>query len=212
MAEDTRGDTTAEGATPFEKTKDARPQPEPPHDLPDKIGSFVVVRRVGAGGMGVVYAARDPLLDREVAIKVLRPSLAAADPTRKARMLREAQALAKLSHENVITVYQAGIAGDQIFIVMELVVGETLGSWLLRRHSPDKIVPAFAAAGRGLAAVHRAGLVHRDFKPENVLVGDDGRVRVTDFGLVGLVDGATPETPSADGTLSPLESRRVRSR
>jgi tetratricopeptide (TPR) repeat protein/tRNA A-37 threonylcarbamoyl transferase component Bud32 len=157
----------------------------------DAIGRYVVLERLGAGGMGIVYAAYDPELDRRVAIKLIR---AAADPARaetaRVRLLREAQSLAKLSHPNVIAVHDAGTYEGQVFVAMEYVAGRDLAQWLRdeRRGWPE-IVGVFVAAGRGLAAAHGAGIVHRDFKPENVLVGDDGRVRVLDFGLAhGAVD------------------------
>lgn len=137
--------------------------------------------------MGQVWRARDPELDRDVAIKVLHPDVRDARGTEaRERLRREAQAMAKLQHPNVIAVHEVGEAEGQIFVVMELVTGGTLRQWLARTsRSVAEIVDVFAQAGRGLAAAHAAGLVHRDFKPENVLVGDDGRVRVTDFGLVG---------------------------
>ncbi|HKA89086.1 MAG TPA: serine/threonine-protein kinase [Haliangiales bacterium] len=167
------------------------------------IGPFVVEKEVGAGGMGVVYAAHDPALDRKVAIKLLRPDLVAAEP-RRARLLREAQALAKLTHPNVMTVYQVGTVHDQVFLAMEFVDGETLRDWLRRERPPfHDVVRAFVRAGRGLAAAHRAGLVHRDFKPENVLRGRDGRVLVTDFGLVGV---AGSSHDGADAVPSPSPS------
>ena len=146
----------------------------------DRIGRHVVERRLAAGGMGVVYLARDPDLDRPVAIKLLRPELA----TSRSRLLREGQAVAKLSHPNVVTVYDVGALGDDLYIAMEYVPGRTLGSWLRRAERPwREVLARFRAAGRGLAAAHRAGLIHRDFKPDNVLLGDDGRVVVSDFGL-----------------------------
>ncbi|MEZ4463044.1 MAG: serine/threonine-protein kinase [bacterium] len=135
--------------------------------------------RLGAGAMGTVFAAHDERLDRAVAIKVLRDRGAAA----AARMLREARALARLSHPHVVTVHEVGTEGDRTFIVMEFVPGPTLMEW--QRGRPWRaVLQAYVDAGRGLAAVHAAGLVHRDFKPSNVLVGQDGRVRVADFGLV----------------------------
>jgi tetratricopeptide (TPR) repeat protein len=156
-----------------------------------RYGRFVVDRPLGAGGMGVVLLARDPELDRNVALKLLHPELAAGDGGE--RLLREAQAMARLSHPNVVTVYEVGRSGDQLFVAMELVEGETLRAWMRgpARSWRDRVA-MFVAAGRGLAAAHAAGLVHRDVKPENVLVGADGRARITDFGLV--VAGVAPET------------------
>jgi serine/threonine protein kinase len=161
-----------------------------------RLGRFVVLHSLGAGGMGVVYAAYDPTLDRKVAIKLLR---ADARVEQRARITREAQAMARLSHPNVVQVYEVGTVGEQVFIAMELIEGGTLGEWLRSetRH-PAEIMRHLEFAGRGLAAAHRVGLVHRDFKPENVLIARDGRVRVTDFGLAtdardpGTEHGGTP--------------------
>ncbi len=146
------------------------------------------------GGMGVVVSAYDCTLDRKVAIKVLRPDRLARDPEEgRSRLLREAQAMARLSHPNVITVHEVGTVGDQVFVAMELVDGETLSGWLVRApRTWREIVRAFVQAGRGLAAAHEAGLVHRDFKPDNVLVGAGGEIRVTDFGLAGMSADSTP--------------------
>ena len=159
------------------------------------LGRYLVLEQRGAGGMGVVYSAYDPELDRKVAIKLVRHDpTAAGGSDGRARMLREAQAIARLSHPNVVTVHDVGIALDQVFVAMELVDGLTLTAWLAERprELPD-ILAVFAQAGRGLAAAHRAGLVHRDVKPDNILVGNDGRTRVVDFGLVRDVNAAMPE-------------------
>jgi len=150
------------------------------------VGRYVVLDMLGAGGMGVVYAAYDPELDRKVAIKLLRPESPeqSHDTDGKARLLREAKAMARLSHPNVIAVHDVGTIGDEVFVAMEYVEGSTLRRWLDEKpRNRREIVGAFAMAGRGLAAAHSAGLVHRDFKPDNVLVGKDGRIRVLDFGL-----------------------------
>jgi serine/threonine protein kinase len=158
---------------------------------PIRVGRYELQGRLGAGGMGVVHRAHDPELDRPVAVKLLRAEVS-GDGKARARMLREARALAKLSHPNVITVYDVGtVDGEdgQVFVAMELVAGKDLRRWLAdRRGASDpnawvEVLERFLAAGRGLEAAHEAGLIHRDFKPENVLVGDDGRVRVLDFGL-----------------------------
>src|SRR5688572_30126211 len=145
------------------------------------IGHFRVVRELGAGGMGRVFEAHDPDLERRVAIKVVRD--AAAGERARERMLREAQAMARLAHPNVVTIHEVGTIGTQIFLVMEYVAGETLARWLEERRGWREIVEAFVQAGDGLAAAHAAGLVHRDFKPNNVLRDGDRRVRVSDFGL-----------------------------
>lgn len=142
------------------------------------VDRYLLLEQVGAGGMGEVYRALDPELDREIAIKILHAGQAGA------ALLREAQAIARVVHEHVISVFDVGTHGDDVFIAMELVHGTTLAGWLRERTRSDReIVGVFTRAGRGLAAAHAAGLVHRDFKPDNVLVGRDGLVRVTDFGL-----------------------------
>jgi eukaryotic-like serine/threonine-protein kinase len=162
------------------------------------VGRYRVLDRIGAGGMGVVYAAYDPELDRRVAVKLLRPDRFSSEAGRL-RLLREAQALARLTHPNVVAVYDAGTFGGRVFVAMELVEGETLRQWLeAGSRSWREVLDRFLPAGRGLAAAHAAGLVHRDFKPENVLLGRDGRVRVVDFGLAkALADAA--EEPAVEG-------------
>ncbi len=150
----------------------------------DSVGRYTVLDRIGSGGMGVVYAAFDPQLDRRVALKVMHPgSDGTSDTAGRARLLREAQAMAKLSHLNVITVHDVGTFGERVFVAMEFIEGSTLRDWMDAERSWPELVDAFVRAGRGLAAAHAAGLVHRDFKPDNVLMGQDGRVLVMDFGL-----------------------------
>jgi eukaryotic-like serine/threonine-protein kinase len=172
------------------------------------IGRYVVLETLGAGGMGIVYAAFDPELDRKVALKLLRPGARRDPETARARLLREAQALAKVSHPFVIAVHDVGTYEDQVFVAMEFVDGTDMGQWLRARPRPHaEILPLMRMAGEGLAAAHAAGLVHRDFKPENVLVGHDGRVRVVDFGLARSmdVDVDVDELPSddVDSTVDP---------
>jgi len=146
------------------------------------IGRYVVLTRLGAGGMGVVYAAYDPELDRKVALKLLRDPRGGAEA--RVRLVREAQAMAQLAHPNVVAVHDVGTVDDRVYVAMEFVAGETLTSWLGRsRRSWREILRMILAAGDGLQAAHAAGLIHRDFKPDNVMVGDDGRARVMDFGL-----------------------------
>jgi tetratricopeptide (TPR) repeat protein/tRNA A-37 threonylcarbamoyl transferase component Bud32 len=148
------------------------------------IGRYLVLDVLGTGGMGVVYTAFDPQLDRKVAIKIVRQRRKRTDSDGPARMLREAQAIARISHPNVVAVHDVGTIEDQVFIAMELVDGETLTAWLrARERSVPEVLDVLIQAGRGLAAAHASGLVHRDFKPDNVLVGID-RTRVVDFGLV----------------------------
>jgi len=148
----------------------------------DPIGRYLIVEQIGEGGMGVVYSAYDPELDRKVAIKLLRTVL--GTDTAKARLLREAQAMARLAHPHIVAVHEVDIYHDDVFIVMEFVEGVTLKQWIKSPRSWQEVVEVMVQAGRGLAAAHAKGLIHRDFKPENVMVGDDGRVRVMDFGLV----------------------------
>jgi tRNA A-37 threonylcarbamoyl transferase component Bud32 len=150
----------------------------------DFIGRYRVRERIGEGGMGVVYAAEDPELGRVVAIKLLRPVHGDEAELQQRRMLREAQALARVSHRNLVMVFDVGSRQGRVWIAMEYVAGDTLEIWLGReRRTWAEIVDVFVEAGRGLAAVHTAGLVHRDFKPGNVIVRKDGTVQVLDFGL-----------------------------
>jgi tRNA A-37 threonylcarbamoyl transferase component Bud32/tetratricopeptide (TPR) repeat protein len=145
-------------------------------------GRYTLVSMIGEGAMGVVYVADDPQLDRRVALKIVR-SGRLSETFARARLSREARAMAQVKHANVVTVYDAGELDDGVFIAMELVEGETLAGWLARGHGWRDVLRVFDAAGRGLSAAHAAGIVHRDFKPENVLVDRDGRACVTDFGL-----------------------------
>ncbi|MBI5543012.1 MAG: serine/threonine protein kinase [Deltaproteobacteria bacterium] len=172
--------------------------------LGQRIGRYRILRRVGAGAMGVVYAAHDQELDRQLAIKVLRPEITgAASSSGQGRLRREAQALARLSHPNVVTVFDIGVVGEQPFIAMEYVDGGSLRAWLGEgRRGLKEILGIFQMAGQGLAAAHRAGIVHRDFKLDNVLIGRDGRARVTDFGLARPAeDAATSLELLSPGTL-----------
>jgi len=170
-----------------------------------QVGRYIIDREVGAGGMGAVYAAHDPELGRMVAVKVLRRW---GDQRMQERLRREAQAMARLAHPNVAAVYDVGAFGDQIFIAMEYVDGETLSRWLATPRPPAEVLEVFRAAGRGLAAAHAAGIVHRDFKPENVLIGNDGRVCVGDFGLAraaGVRERSLPVRPAFDPTSTSTE-------
>jgi tetratricopeptide (TPR) repeat protein len=176
----------------------------------DSIDRFLVVSVLGSGGMGVVYSAYDPMLDRKVAIKLLRDNLAGSEHQRT-RLLREAQAMARIKHPNVIKVHEVGTFRDQVYLAMEFAEAGTLRGWLAGgKRSRDEILGVFAQAGRGLAAAHAAGLFHRDFKPDNVLLAADGTVLVTDFGLVGTRDTSEPsieplldsQPPSRDTPLS----------
>jgi tetratricopeptide (TPR) repeat protein/predicted Ser/Thr protein kinase len=153
------------------------------------IGRYTILALVGRGGMGEVYAAYDPELDRKIALKLLRAR--SSDRRSQTRLLREAKAIAKLSHANVVVVHDAGTFEDRVFVAMEFIDGQTLKEWLAEaRRSRREVLEVFGAAARGLAAAHAAGLVHRDFKPHNVMVGREGGVRVMDFGLARGVDAA----------------------
>ena len=156
---------------------------------PVRLGRFVVLEKLGAGGMGTVYAAFDPRLDRRIALKVMparaacHPSGPASQSDAGAAVIAEARALAKLSHPNVVAVYDASDLGDELYIAMELVVGQNLRKWLAEKPRTQAVIVAvMISVARGLAAAHAAGLVHGDVKPENILVGD-GVVKVADFGL-----------------------------
>ncbi len=151
--------------------------------------------------MGSVYAAYDPDLDRKVALKLVRPDRASEEE--QARLLREARALARLAHPNVVRVYDVGLHGDQVFFAMEFVSGRNLRQWLTaRRPGWRRVVRLFREVARGLAAAHEQGLVHRDLKPANILIGDDGVARIADFGLVSGLG-----QPAGNGALpSPADS------
>jgi len=154
-----------------------------------QVGRYMIIDHIGKGGMGMVYKAFDPDLNRPVALKLLTIREDRLSDERdlsryKIRLLREAQALAQLSHPNVITVYDVGTYDEAIFMAMELVEGQTLKEWIEQGpHPREKILEVVMAAGHGLAAAHQAGIIHRDFKPANVIIGQSGRVRVLDFGL-----------------------------
>ena len=172
------------------------------------VGRYLLERELGSGGMGVVYAAYDPELGRKVAIKLVRPASGGMD-LGKARLLREAQAMAQVTHPNVVAIHDVGTVEDQVFIAMEYIEGSTLGEWLAaRERSWREITSMFAQAGRGLAAAHAKNIVHRDFKSDNVWVGEDGRARVLDFGLARAMRGAG-ELPQSAG--APAEGKATRS-
>ncbi|HMF39481.1 MAG TPA: serine/threonine-protein kinase [Polyangia bacterium] len=202
------------------------------------IGRYVVLGLVGRGGMGEVYAAYDPELDRKVAVKLLRvkPGAGVSLTEGRQRTLREAQAIARLSHPNVVVVFDVGTFEEKVFIAMEFVEGHTAGFWTQQQaRTWQETLKVYMAAGRGLAAAHDKGLVHRDFKPDNVMVSRDGQVRVMDFGLarqadrpvaanggggekaVAVGDGVTTTQrlpaplaePAKGGTVVPLDSRTL---
>jgi tetratricopeptide (TPR) repeat protein len=198
------------------ETDDGLADQAPPreHDEVARVGRYVLLERIGAGGVGIVYAAWDPVLSRRIALKLLRTGGAEQG---QLRLVREAQAMARLSHPNVVPVFDAGIVDGRAFVAMDFVEGGTLRAWLREQHPRDEVLDAFVQAARGLVAAHAAALVHRDFKPDNVLLGRlaDGRVRamVADFGLV-RVDGDGPEpagdaVANADGLATASGSGRL---
>jgi eukaryotic-like serine/threonine-protein kinase len=167
------------------------------------LGRYRMLAPLGAGAMGDVVVAHDPELDRRVAIKLMRAVEGGAEPTeqRQVRMLREARILAQLDHPNVVRVLDVGRDGaGEVWIAMELVEGGALRHWLATPRTVDAILDAFTGAARGLAAVHTAGVVHRDVKPDNLLVAGDGRIVVGDFGLA-LVHGG-PAVAGGDPRLT----------
>lgn len=173
-------------------------------------GRYRVEARIAVGGMATVYRTVDTRLDRVLALKVMHPTLA-ADRTFVERFIREAKSVARLSHPNVVGVYDQGTDGSYVYLAMEYVAGCTLRDVLRERGALqpraalDILEPVLAALG----AAHRAGFVHRDMKPENVLIGDDGRVKVADFGLVRAVDTVTSTTGTVLGTVSYLAPEQL---
>jgi tetratricopeptide (TPR) repeat protein/predicted Ser/Thr protein kinase len=172
-------DETVDGHHPSDPDRATRLEPS------ELVGRYVVLARVGVGGMGVVYAAYDPELDRKVALKLLaHPGSSTRHAERRERLLREAQALAKFSHPEIVAIHDVGEHEAGVWLAMEFIHGMTLGEWANERpRSWQEVLEVMIAAGRGVAAAHDAGLIHRDLKPDNIMVGHDGRVRVMDFGL-----------------------------
>ena len=170
-------------------------------EVPRRVGRFVILRTIGAGGMGRVLLGYDETLSRRVAIKLWHAHTGRDDDLR-GRMLREAQALARLSHPNIVQIYEVAEYGAQLYLAMEYVEGRTLRQWVMEEEPRlPLLLDRFVQAGQGLAAGHREGILHRDFKPDNVMVGDDGRVRVLDFGLA-RADGQEVDTPSSQAARS----------
>lgn len=181
MGDDTGQTLTATGQGENSATNEPR---EPSQG--DIVGRYVLLSKLGAGGMGVVYAAYDPELDRKVAVKMLLPREGGSSEAARSRLLREAQALAKLSHPNVVAVHDVGTYGERVWLAMEYVSGHTLGEWGQGQPQPrrwSECLRVLIDVVRGVVAAHAAGLVHRDLKPDNVMVDHHGRVRVMDFGL-----------------------------
>ncbi len=169
---------------------------EPVATVGQRLGRFALTRLLGRGGMGEVWAARDPELDREVAIKLLYVAVGGMDQEQQARLRREAQAMARVTHANIVQIYELGADGDRLFCAMELVDGETLRQWLETPRPWRATLDVLLAAGRGVAAAHTAGLVHRDVKPDNVMIARDGRILVADFGLARLTEMGSEPAPA----------------
>ncbi len=205
-AEDELDATRTKGASAWSVEPARFDLAEPSSSPPSRIGAYHVLRELGAGGMGVVYAAYHEGLDRKVALKLVHRDRAGTSEGR-AQILGEAQALARLNHPNVVQIYEIGEYEEQLFVAMEHVHGETLDVWQSRPgRRLTEILDVYRQAATGLAAAHDAGLVHRDFKPANVIVGADGRVRVLDFGLARTHRPASVQARvDAPGTTSTLE-------
>ena len=174
-----------ETATAATMSPDGHIRPSPPSSTliaGSRIDRYVIENRIGAGGMGVVYAARDPELGRRVAVKILRAG------AQGERLRREAQSLARLSHPNVVAVHDVGEHDGQTFVAMALVDGVNLRHWLVPPRTVAEVLRHLVAAGRGVAAAHAAGLIHRDLKPDNVFISDAGEALVGDFGLAREAD------------------------
>ncbi|MEX1367872.1 MAG: tetratricopeptide repeat protein [Nannocystaceae bacterium] len=193
-----RGDDTVDVHAPIAEVPELPPG--------STFGRYVVARTLGRGGMGVVYLAYDPQLDRGVALKVLRPGASLAERgVAQERLLREAQVMARLSHPNVVPVYDAGEVDGRVFVAMEHIEGRTISDWLAQeRPRWPEVFDVFVAAGRGLAAAHERGLVHRDFKPDNVMIDASGRPRVMDFGLARAAEDEESGAAEAPSTFSEL--------
>jgi len=184
-----------------------RSDPGPALELGATVGRFIPLDLIGRGGMGTVYTAYDPELDRNIALKLLHGQARTVDDAR-AQILAEAQAMARISHPGVVAIYEIGTFRDRVFAAMELVEGTTLRSWITEQpRSWREVVAVFLLAGEGLAAAHAAGVIHRDFKPENVLLGRDGRVKVSDFGLSSLPRAGAGTVAGTLGYL-PVEALR----
>jgi hypothetical protein len=178
---------------------------------PLKIHRFVVLERLGEGAMGVVFSAYDPLLDRKVALKLLRGQPGAEGDRKRRRMIREAKALAQLAHPNVVEIFEAGEHEGAVYLVMSFVRGRTLRAWFAEGPHPlDELLRVMIAAGRGVAAAHAARIVHRDIKPENIMLDADGRPRVLDFGLAALHVADDDPPPGEDPPRVPGDSDLTR--
>jgi predicted Ser/Thr protein kinase len=189
----------------------AEPDAKTARTLPrgTNLARYVVLDPIGRGGMGVVYSAYDPELDRKVALKLMRSDLGTSVAgVGRSHLLAEAQAMARLSHPNIITVFDVGTWQEEVFFAMEFVRGQTLRTAQVAADvRPRRLLELYLAAGTGLAAAHTAGIIHRDFKPENVLVGDDGRVCVTDFGLARAAHDVDTKMAGTPAYMAPEQWR-----
>jgi serine/threonine protein kinase len=167
----------------------------------DRIDRYAILAELGAGAMGAVFLAADTQLDRRIAVKVLTRG------TQDSRLLDEARALAKLQHPNVVAIHDVGRWSDRVYLAMEYIEGGSLATWLDSHDDWHERLDAFVQAARGLAAAHRAGLVHHDVKPSNIMVGNDGRVRLVDFGLARSTPELAEGTPAGTPTRAPISSR-----
>ena len=204
-AESTPAEVTP--AAPSEETSGTR-RKKPALSRGTLVDRYTILEPLGSGGFATVYSAYDSQLERVVALKLLQPDV--NQPNVRRRMFGEAQAMARLKHPNVVTVYDVGKFRRQIYIAMECVEGSTFAVWVKTPRQWREILNILKSAARGLAAAHEAGLVHRDFKPDNVLVGNDGRVMVSDFGVARpavATDGAVPSAVRRT-TMSPVQSSR----
>ncbi len=204
------GEATAGGDGSTDGTS-ASTSREPHLRSGEQIGRYRLVRRLGAGGMGVVWVAEDPKLGRTVAIKVLHAQRRRGARTARERLRREALALARLSHPNVVSIYDVGIHEGRVFLAMEHIEGRTLDRWAETEPGLPQVLTVFEQAAAGLAAVHDAGFIHRDFKPANVMIDRGGRVLVMDFGLARIHDrqSVSEQTASASSSAWNLEGSRV---
>jgi serine/threonine protein kinase len=196
--------TIADGAIKHRAKTEPRPAA-----VSSMFGRYVVLEELGRGGMSVVYTAYDPKLDRRVALKVVQAEQ--LSEVHRARLHREAQALARLSHSSVVAVYDVGDIDNDTFVAMELVDGESFRDWLKKQHTWREIVKVVVTAGRGLAAAHAAGIVHRDVKPDNIMISSSGAVKLVDFGLARdlgdrSIDSEEMSASSSSGSMSAQSS------
>jgi tRNA A-37 threonylcarbamoyl transferase component Bud32 len=175
------------------------------------LGRFRVLSSVGRGAMGVVYAAHDAQLDRKVALKILLDDRGehASDEVTEGRLLREARSMARLAHPNIVTVFEVGVADGRVYLAMQLVEGSTLGEWLDADPPRDRVLALFVAVARALDAAHRAGVVHRDLKPQNILVSAEGEAKVTDFGLADTSAALAEDAAASSPLLTMTRTRGV---